>query len=46
MARRPLDTLLAAVRRPRRKPVMVIVQTEKGQVAMPADALRDRLRVR
>ncbi len=45
MARRPLDKLIASLTRPRRKArVMVVVQTERGQVAVPADALRDRLR--
>jgi len=45
MAHRPLDKLLAALTRPRRKArLMVVVQTERGQVTVPADALRDRLR--
>ena len=47
MASRPLDKVLAALfpRRPKAR-VMVVVQTERGQVAVPADVLRDRLRVR
>ena len=46
MANRPLDKLLAALSPRRKAPVMVIVQTERGQVAVPADVLRDRLRAR
>lgn len=42
---RPLDKLLAALRR-RRPRVMVVVQTERGQVAVPAETLRERLRRR
>lgn len=41
---RPLDKLIAAIRR--RPRVMVVVQTERGQVAVPADTLRERLRRR
>ncbi len=45
MATRPLDKLLTALAKPRRKArVMVVVQTERGQVAVPADALREQLR--
>lgn len=45
MASRPLDKLLASLAKPRRKArVMVVVQTERGQVAVPADALREQLR--
>ena len=45
MATRPLDKLLAAIAKPRRKArVMVVVQTERGQVAVPADTLREHLR--
>lgn len=36
----PLDKLFASLSRPRRKPrVMVIVQTERGQIAVPADSI-------
>lgn len=45
MPRRPLDKLLSALGR--RKPqVLVVVQTERGQVAVPADRLREHLRAR
>jgi hypothetical protein len=45
MATRPLDKLLGALAKPRRKArVMVVVQTERGQVAVPADTLREQLR--
>ena len=45
MARRPLAKLLASLAKPRRRAwVMVVVQTERGQVAVPADALDGRLR--
>ena len=45
MATRPLDKLIGFLTR--RKPrVMVIVQTERGQVAVPADQLRTHLRRR
>ena len=45
MASRPLDKLLASIAKPRRKArVMVVVQTERGQVAVPADTLREQLR--
>ena len=41
----PLDKLLASLGKPRRKArVMVVVQTERGQVAVPADTLREQLR--
>lgn len=45
MSRRPLDKLLAALggRKPQ---VLVVVQTERGQVAVPADRLRKQLRAR
>ena len=45
MAPRPLEKLLAALAKPRRKArVMVVVQTERGQVAVPADKVREHLR--
>lgn len=45
MASRPLHKLLASLGHPRRKPrVLVVVQTERGQVTVPADVLRKRLR--
>lgn len=44
---RPLDKLIAVLRTRRRKPpVVVVVQTERGQVTVPQSELRDRLRVR
>ena len=46
MASRPLQKLLDALTGRRRAPVMVVVQTERGQVAVPADELREHLRVR
>ena len=45
MASRPLDKLITSLTRPRRKArVMVVVQTERGQVAVPADRVREQLR--
>ena len=45
MATRPLHKLLAAIAKPRRKVrVTVVVQTERGQVAVPADSLGEHLR--
>ena len=45
MATSPLEKLLASLAKPRRKArVMVIVQTERGQVAVPADTLSEHLR--
>ncbi len=45
MASRPLDKLLASLAKPRgRARVMVVVQTERGQVSVPADSLREHLR--
>lgn len=42
---RPLEKLLAAILGSRRRdPVLVVVQTERGQVTMPVETLRDRLR--
>ncbi len=44
---RTLDKLLARLGpRRRRERLLVVVQTERGQVAVPAQALRDRLRAR
>ncbi len=41
MATRPLDKIVSALTKPRRKArVMVVVQTERGQVAVPADTVR------
>lgn len=47
MADRPLSKLRAILgsRRPRRQ-VLVVVQTTRGQVTVPADQLRDRLKTR
>jgi hypothetical protein len=47
MAHSPLDKLRAILpaRRPKAQ-VLVVVQTSRGQIAVPADALRDRLRGR
>lgn len=47
MPRRPLDKLRdkLAGRRSRRE-LLVVVQTTRGQVAVPAERLRDRLRTR
>ena len=45
MATSPLDKLLASLGKPRGKArVMVVVQTERGQIAVPADTLREQLR--
>jgi hypothetical protein len=44
MATSPFDKLLALVNSRRKARVMVIVQTERGQVAVPADTLREQLR--
>lgn len=47
MARRPFHKLLATIAPRRRRPrVTVVVQTERGQVTVPADVLRERLRNR
>jgi hypothetical protein len=47
MAASPFDKLRALLpaRRPKRR-VIVVVQTSRGQVAVPADVLRDHLRKR
>jgi hypothetical protein len=45
MPRRPLEKLLAALGG-RKAEVLVLVQTERGQVAVPADRLREQLRPR
>lgn len=46
MASRPLDKLLDLLLGRRKAPVLVVVQTDRGQAAVPADVLREHLRVR
>jgi hypothetical protein len=46
MPRRPLDKLLSALGRRKPRALVVVVQTERGQVTVPADRLREHLRAR